>query len=61
MLAYTWNFTLNGRKVPTRVQLNVDNIFGDDTLVFQNFEGTTARDFNFIPPRKATLTVRFEF
>jgi outer membrane receptor protein involved in Fe transport len=61
MLAYTWNFSLNGREVPTRIQLNVDNVFGDDTLVFQNYEGNVPRDYNFIPPRKATLTVRFEF
>ncbi|HEY5553078.1 MAG TPA: hypothetical protein VIK52_14390, partial [Opitutaceae bacterium] len=61
LLGYTRNFQIRGQKVPIRFQLNVDNIFGDDTLVFQNYNGTQAMDYNFVPPRKTTLTVRFEF
>jgi hypothetical protein len=49
------------RKIHTRFQLNVDNLFGKDTLIFQNYNGSTPMDFNYIAPRKITLSVSLEF
>lgn len=61
LVGYSRSYSLFGRKVPTRLQLNVDNLFGNDTLVFQNYNGTQAMDYNFIPPRKLTFAAKFEF
>ena len=61
LLGYSRVFDTMGRKVHARFQLNVDNLFANKTLVFQNFNGTQPMDYNFIPARKFTLTARFEF
>ena len=61
LLGYTMKVNELGRKMNVRFQLNVDNLFGSNTLVFQSFNGTQAMDYNFIPPRKMTLSARIEF
>ena len=61
LLGYTMNGHALDYKFHTRFQLNVDNLFGNKTLVFQNYNGTQPMDYNFIPPRKLTFTVRVEF
>lgn len=61
LVGYSKVFETRGQKVHARFQLNVDNLFGNKTLVFQNYNGTQAMDYNFIPARKVTLTARFEF
>jgi outer membrane receptor protein involved in Fe transport len=61
LLGYSRKFDFMDSNVPVRFQLNVDNLFGSDTLVFQNYNGAQAMDFNYIPPRKVTLSARFEF
>ena len=61
LIGYSRKFDFFGRTIPTRLQLNVDNLFGNNTLVFQNYNGTQAMDYNYIAPRKFTLSARFEF
>jgi outer membrane receptor protein involved in Fe transport len=61
LVGYTKDFDEGGHKVRARLQLNVDNLFGNKTLVFQSYNGTQAMDYNFIPSRKFTFTVRFDF
>ena len=61
LVGYTKNIHAMGEKLHTRFQLNVDNLFGNKTLVFQNYNGTQAMDYNFIAPRKLTLSVAVEF
>ncbi|HUL52118.1 MAG TPA: TonB-dependent receptor plug domain-containing protein [Opitutaceae bacterium] len=61
LLGYSRAINTMGHKLNARLQLNVDNLFGNKTLVFQNYNGTQPMDYNFIPARKVTLTARFEF
>jgi outer membrane receptor protein involved in Fe transport len=61
LLGYSRNFDTMGHKLHARFQLNVDNLFGNKTLVFQNYNGTQPMDYNFIPSRKFILTAKFEF
>jgi len=61
LLAYTMHVNALDHKLQTRFALNVDNLFGNKTLVFQNYNGTQAMDYNFIPSRKMTFTVAVEF
>ena len=61
LVGYTRTYTALGRKFHTRLQINVDNLFGNNTLVFQNYNGTTPMDYNFIPPRKFTFTAEVQF
>jgi outer membrane receptor protein involved in Fe transport len=61
LLGYSFNYHAMDRKLHTRVQLNVDNLFGSDTLVFQSYNGSQAMDYNYIPPRKLTFSVALEF
>jgi outer membrane receptor protein involved in Fe transport len=61
LLGYTMNTHTLDRKLQTRFQINVDNLFGNKTLVFQNYNGTTPMDYNFIPARKITFTIAVDF
>jgi hypothetical protein len=61
LLGYNMDVHELGHKIRTRFQLNVDNLFGNDALLFQNYNGTQAMDYNFIAPRKMTFSVRMEF
>ncbi len=66
LLGYTRNFEVAGQKVRARFQLNVDNLFGKDTLIFINYQGYGSNleqpmDYYYIAPRKLTLTAHFEF
>ena len=61
LVGYSKTIHAIDHKLRTRFQLNVDNLFGNKTLVFQNFNGTTPHDYNFIPPRKMTFSVAVEF
>ncbi|HVU23250.1 MAG TPA: TonB-dependent receptor plug domain-containing protein [Opitutus sp.] len=62
VLGYSTRLNLFNRQLHTRFQLNVDNVFGNDTLVFQTgASGYPAYDYNFIPPRKITLSATLEF
>jgi len=61
LLGYSKTIHALGEKLHTRFQLNVDNLFGNDTLVYQSYNGTQAMDYNFIPPRKFTLSASVEF
>jgi hypothetical protein len=60
LVGYSTSFVAMDHKLHTRFQLNVDNLFGNDTLVFQGYNGTTGMDYNFIPPRKLTFSVKFD-
>jgi outer membrane receptor protein involved in Fe transport len=61
LIGYSMNTTTLGRKLHWRFQINADNLFGTDTLVFQNYNGSTPMDYNFIPPRKFTFSVALGF
>ena len=61
LLGYSMKVNKWDHKGNVRIQLNVDNLFGNKTLVFQNYNGAQPMDYNFIPARKLTLTARFEF
>ena len=61
LVGYSRAFDAMGLKLHARFQINVDNLFGNKTLVFQSYNGTQPMDYNFIPSRKVTLTARFEF
>ncbi len=66
LLGYSREFRYEGRPVQARLQLNVDNLFGNDTLVFISYQGygnnlSQPMDYNMIAPRKFTLTARFSF
>ncbi|MFI5335332.1 MAG: TonB-dependent siderophore receptor [Opitutales bacterium] len=61
LLRYSKSFAAMDHKIHSVFQLNVDNLFGNNTLVFQNYNGSTPMDYNFIPPRKFTLSASFEF
>jgi hypothetical protein len=61
LLGYSMKVNEWGKKMNVRFQLNADNLFGNDTLVFQSYNGTQAMDFNFIAPRKVTFSIRAEF
>jgi hypothetical protein len=61
LIGYSMAFDAMGLKSHARFQINVDNLFGNKTLVFQNYNGTQPMDYNFIPSRKVTFTAKFEF
>ena len=61
LLRYSQTFAALDRKIHARYQINVDNLFGNDTLVYQSYNGTQPMDYNFIPPRKLTFSAGFEF
>ena len=61
LLGYSMNINALDHKLKTRFQLNVDNLFGNQTLVFQDYNGSQGNDFVWIPPRKLTFAVRVEF
>ena len=61
LIGYSRKVDSMGHGGVARIQLNVDNLFGDDTLVFTNFNGSTGMDYNFVPPRRTTLTLSYEF
>jgi outer membrane receptor protein involved in Fe transport len=60
-VGYARDFDTMGHKLHARFQINVDNLFGNKTLVFQGYNGTQPMDYNFIPSRRFTFTARFEF
>jgi outer membrane receptor protein involved in Fe transport len=61
LLAYSSTMHAFDRKFHWHLQLNVDNLFGNNTLVFQSYNGNTPMDYNFIPPRKFTGTASLRF
>lgn len=66
LLGYSRTFDTMDRKVHARFQVNVDNLFGDNTLVWQNYmtygaNQSQAMDYNVVPPRKVTVSASFSF
>jgi outer membrane receptor protein involved in Fe transport len=61
LIGYERTLNTFGRNINWRFQINVDNLFGNNTLVFQSFNGTTPMDYNFIPPRKFTFSASMRF
>ncbi len=66
LVAYAADFESMGHRVHARFQLNADNLFGKDTLIFLNYQGygnnlTQGMDYNLLPPRKLTFSANFEF
>ncbi len=61
----TWNalvgYQMKYGNYPVKIQLNVDNLFDKDTLVFTDFNTvgseTQGSSFYFVPPRQFTLSV----
>lgn len=66
LLGYTRNFQAWGHQVRAHFQLNVDNLFGKDTLVFISYQGygngqLQPMDYNLLAPRKFTFSANFQF
>jgi outer membrane receptor protein involved in Fe transport len=61
LVGYSRTMNTFGRKLHWRFQVNVDNLFDEKTLEFLNYNGTTAMDWNFYPPRKFTFTASLYF
>ncbi|HEU5078850.1 MAG TPA: TonB-dependent receptor plug domain-containing protein [Opitutaceae bacterium] len=66
MVAYTREFHSMGRNIHSRFQLNVDNLLDSDKLIYRSYQeygdGLVAPlDFDYIEPRRWTLTASFEF
>jgi outer membrane receptor protein involved in Fe transport len=58
LIGYTTKHQFFGRRMNTRYQLNIDNMFGEDLLVYRTFDSF---DYNFVPPRRFTLSVALGF
>jgi outer membrane receptor protein involved in Fe transport len=66
MLGYDTTLNVMNREVRAKFQLNVDNLLGEDKLVFRSYQayGTGAiqpMDYDFLEPRRFTLTSSFSF
>ena len=61
LVRYSKTLSAMDHKLHTVFQLNVDNLLGNKTLVFQNYNGSTPMDYNFIPPRKFTFSASVTF
>ena len=64
MLAYSTSFKIAERKVNTKIQLNVDNVLGKETLIYRSYQAygsgmVQSMDYDFLDPRRFTLTVSF--
>lgn len=63
---YSTVFNAMDSKVHAKFQVNVDNLFGKDTLIFANYAGygsnqSQPMDYNMVAPRKITASVTFSF
>ncbi len=66
LVGYSTTFGALDHKINAHFQLNVDNLFGEDTLVFLSYQGYGSNqiqgmDYNLLAPRKFTLSANFEF
>lgn len=61
LLGYSNKTVIAGHKLNYRVQFNVDNLFNNNKLIFQSYNGTQGMDYNFIPDRKFTVSVALGF
>lgn len=66
LLAYNRTFNIAGHKVRSKFQINADNIFNKDTLIFLSYQGygsnqVQGMDYNLLAPRKLTFTANFLF
>jgi outer membrane receptor protein involved in Fe transport len=66
LLGYTTHYGAMGHRVQAKFQVNVDNLFGKDELIFLNYQGygnnqSQPMDYNMIAPRKITASVTLSF
>ncbi|MFT3781179.1 MAG: TonB-dependent receptor plug domain-containing protein [Nibricoccus sp.] len=66
MLAYDTSWRIADRKVKAKIQLNVDNVLGKETLIYRSYQAyggglVQSMDYDFLDPRRFTLTVSFGF
>lgn len=66
MVAYNTTFRARNREVRMKIQLNVDNLLGNDTLIYRSYKAygtglSQGLDYDFIEPRKWTLSTSFSF
>ena len=66
LIGYSTTFESMDRKIHARLQLNVDNLFDKDTLIFLNYTGygtnqSHGMDYNMVAPRKITLSASLSF
>jgi outer membrane receptor protein involved in Fe transport len=64
--AYSFKFNAAGHSVRTKIQLNVDNVFDNDKLIYTSYQtwgtnGIQGGNYRFLDPRKFTLTANFTF
>jgi outer membrane receptor protein involved in Fe transport len=66
LIGYETAFNSWGRHVRAKFQVNVDNLFGNDALIFVSYASSSAgqvqpMDYNFIAPRRVTFSASFTF
>ncbi len=66
LIGYSTKFNTMNRDVAANFQLNVDNVFDNDKLVFLSYQAygdglTQPMDFRYLAPRQVTLTATFSF
>lgn len=66
MIGYSQTFETMGRQVRARYQLNVDNLFDNDRLIFGSFQnygasGNEPMNYRYLEPQKFTFTATFSF
>jgi len=66
LIGYSTTFESMDRKIHARLQLNVDNLFDKDTLIFLNYTGygtnqSHGLDYPMVAPRKLTLSASLSF
>jgi iron complex outermembrane receptor protein len=64
MVAYATSLNIGGRAIKTKFQLNVDNVLGKETLIYRSYQTyggslVQSMDYDFLDPRRFTLTVSF--
>jgi hypothetical protein len=66
MLAYNTRIHAFNRSVKTKIQLNVDNAFGKDMLIYRSYQAygsgqIEGMDYDFVEPRRFTLSATLSF
>lgn len=65
LISYATSFNIAGKKLRTKFQLNVDNLFDKKELIYTGYNtfgtSTQGSGYYFLAPRKATFSANFQF
>lgn len=64
MLGYSTSFGFGERKIKTKIQLNVENVLGKETLIYRSYQTyggsqVQSMDYDFLAPRRFVLSASF--